>query len=75
MTAVTARVWVGECHFDHVACESAEDAVRELAAGTTVVVPSFDVAREALELFGAPVDEVAYRIDQARRRNRVGATD
>ena len=75
MTAVTPRLWVEDCHFDHVACASVEGAAQALAEGATVVVPSFEVAQATLETFGAPADEIAYRIDQARRRNEAGIVD
>ena len=75
MTAVTPRLWVGECHFEHTSCKTAKQAVDALHMGATVVVPDFETAAEALGLFGSPTGEIAYRIADARRREATGMKD
>lgn len=75
MTAVTPLLWVGDCHFDHTSCGTAEEAADVLRSGSTVVVPGFAIAEAALVQFGAPTNEIHYRISEAHRRRAAGIED
>lgn len=68
MTAVTPRLWVASCHFDHQATADIDTAVELLRAGKTVVVPTLDDARDVLSRCGAPEEVVDYRISRAKSR-------
>jgi hypothetical protein len=75
MIAVTPRLWVGGCHFDHVAVDDADSATVALGSGLTVVVPALEVAQLILDKMNVPEATANYRVQRAHQRIASGVSD
>ncbi|MEI6623049.1 MAG: hypothetical protein WCP28_14190 [Actinomycetes bacterium] len=75
MIAVTALVWVGDCHFAHERPGSVAADAELVKAGRTVVVADLNQARAVLLAVGAPEQTIEYRLLRARQRVERGLCD
>lgn len=62
MSAVTTRLFIGDCPFPHIVTDRADEAAWTIRQGETVSVPDENVAAETLVLLGMTRDDAIAQI-------------